>query len=277
MPLEMSRPWSGEEESRLLEMTRAGGKGKTIADALGRSPAACYARRAKLGVRVRRDWTALDVKRLVAWRAEGVSLKECARRLGRNWKACCFAYRKHGPPLRGFTRAADHDFRIKRLHALGYCTLEIARRIGCHYATVRKHLRSLGLSANGNASKVERERAATRARGRRKRGAPSWGDYTKAKRRREAEAAGWPEADTRRAAALFELLFQRGPMTRGEITPALGYSGRGKKNDGVRRLMQRPLLNGLLVVAGRKFVGRSSPKPTFDLAPHLRHRREERS
>jgi predicted ArsR family transcriptional regulator len=211
-----------------------------------------------------RPWTALELRRAAAWRAQGLTWKQVAAGLpGRTWTAVSeqLRYRRLVPRRDD----AGRRRRVAQLHRAGHHPQEIARRLGVYSNVVRYHLRALGLTPH----RADR-RAAYRAgmgRYRHEHGTTPHAVRTERERLANAVNEGWP-AVTDRTARYLDLLHRRGPMTPAAVAAALGY----KQQAGVDRL--RSLAAAGLVARVRPYSRRHRRAAVYDLTADVRGGRD---
>lgn len=205
-----------------------------------------------------RFWGTLEEQQLAAWRAEGVKVRECARRLGRGRYSVLHKCRELGLPQRCYR----YDVGIRHWHSQGLSMLAIASRLGSHYATVQHAHRRLGLVPNGLLSHADRMRANMQSF--RRRHGQSVTEFLLERERHAVAADGWPVCVQRFAAAALAVLYDRGPMT---VNAFMAATGRRCRKVVWRRL--RSLHQAGHVVA----VKLPSGELRYDLAPDVRLRR----
>jgi hypothetical protein len=217
-----------------------------------------------------RPWTMGEVRRLLAMRKDGLTLAECARRLGRSVQMTFKQWQRFGTPNAYPKLTSASLQRLRALHAQGYTDRELSDALNVSKAGARAARHRLGLPSNRNSPRSRArmstasrlQHAEARALGH------NPGHASHVRRRITALYAGWPGAASPQDVRLLELLYARGPLSSPQVAQALGYSqhwyGRGA-NNALRRLVARGLAQR---------AGRSGRAQLFDLTPAARAAQE---
>ena len=170
----------------------------------------------------RREWTALDRDRLRAWRAAGVPVRECARRLGRTLWQTAAALRRFGLRTPHLWRRID-PAELRRRALAGESDGRIAAAFGVHRHTVLRLRRRLGLTGAQYRSLQGRRVTAGQRRRLVREGLDSFAEVAQDRRLAECARRGWPAAWTPREADVLDAV-ARGPLTAADLARAWGLS-----------------------------------------------------
>lgn len=211
----------------------------------------------KDAVRAGKAWT--DAERRTLTRLyPRMTAAQLARRLGRSVYAV-----QNEVELLGLAKLArrtviDEAFleRLRARNAAGYSDQEIADEAGCMRRTVERWRKRLGLGSNLYSERRRQRARAKTADQCARAGVARLAEIRSQVFRQRVAASGWP-ADLRpRAAAILDLLAERGPMTRRELCEAMGMNWRGsraslKSSDPEGSHLAHLMACGLVVALGR--------------------------
>ena len=134
----MRKPWTPEEDARLIALREAGHSINQVVAVLGRTRGSVSSRMTKLGLfnkNTQRPWTAEEIDHLIAhYRDPEWPVKRLAARYGRTKGAVRMraAYLGIQQPERDYkTKPAEVDQRIVTLAMADLPSDEIAERVGC--------------------------------------------------------------------------------------------------------------------------------------------------
>ncbi len=186
---------------------------------------------------------------------------EIAKAMRRSWRSVYQRARTIGLAVPRRYRGPEFIEFIRRHHALGWSDTEIAKA-QCADRHAVTHIReSLGLpSVLHSAHQRQRVREKTREQ------LAGIGLKSMADLRRKvfcdrARAAGWPEDLRPRSVQILNLLWDNGPMTRRQLSdamglPWLGSRGSLKSNDAEGSYLAHLMRRGLVVTLGRIVKGK---------------------
>jgi DNA-binding transcriptional ArsR family regulator len=172
-----------------------------------------------------RPWTARDARELAALRKAGWTVPGLAARFGRTANAIRAALTRLGCARPRPRRPDDLAARVRSCRRLGRAG--VAARLGVHPGTLDRWLREAGVPGFRAVPRDTRERQATAARDRHRRG---------------AAALGWPQADTPSEAAILSALASGGWMRPGGVASATGSTHRSSLSGRLARLLRRGLV-----------------------------------
>ena len=158
-----------------------------------------------------------------------MTVAEVAERLGcsRQRVASKAIYERLTKPIRPWL--PEHTDALRELHAQGWSDQDVADKIGHTRDRVSKRRRALKLPSQRKkvSARTRAKNAASTAQTVKKHGIKSAGQIRQIGWGRRARALGWP-ADLRpRELQIVHALYHRGPMTRRELTEAIGLPWRG--------------------------------------------------
>lgn len=255
------RPWS-EADLAIIRRDYARVGRKALAQQLGRSEFSVKTIAYREGLAHRRSWTEDEKNQLIALLAEGCTAHAAARRIGRSpAQAAKLATRFGFAPQTRLVFTPARGELVRQRNAAGYSDAEIAAEIGCERHTVHDWRKRLGLAPAGNSAR-RRARVAEKTRAQLDRaGLPTIGHLRREAFRRWAVAQGWPADTPPRGVQILNAIWARGPMTRRELSDALGLPWKGsRKSLSATRLPGGSYLAvlmraGLVVSLGRAVSG----------------------
>jgi len=203
-----------------------------------------------------RFWTIEDLELLRRWYGKEPAA-EVAARLGRSRRSVYIR-----AAIEGITRkiekgrVAKTRALIARKHPLGWSDADIAAAAGCSREWISELRRSMGLPSNAHSARQRAKTSRAMQRLVRRLGLQSGADLRTEAFRQYAIESGWPEDLAPRAVAILNVLWQRGPMTRRELSDAIGMPWKGSRksltsNDPEGSYLATLQARGLVVRLGR--------------------------
>lgn len=208
----------------------------------------------------RRAWTTPELDRVR--REYGTRpAADLARDLRRSLRAVYFAAHKLGLMRCYKGRLPGLAAFVREQVAAGATDTDIAQAWGCERHAISRRRKVMGLPGN---ARGERFLARIRAGMRRQcaaAGVASLGAVRQQVFRRRAAAAGWPDDLRPRAVQILGLLWDAGPMTRRELSDAMGLRWLGSRkslhsNDVEGSYLAHLMARGLVVCMGRLAKGK---------------------
>ena len=200
-----------------------------------------------------RAWTTGEVRRVKEMRAAGESYRDIGNAISRSAPSVKYMLIRLGlTDGRGPASEAD----VLRWHACGLCNAAIARKIGRSPSAVGPILKRKGLRPNRRSKESIRASTAGRLR------AMAKDNWTVRISRERAAAAGWPETNGPKKAAVLQALLDHGPCRISRIRDVTGLS---------RFAVETHLRRLLGIGQAKKTRGRPV---LYDLAGWLRARKE---
>lgn len=267
--------WTQHEIARLDRGVDDGESYRQIADALGRTVCSvkCFAR--KRGLIRRRRWSEVGSAFLRSHykRARTATIAACLGRSPGSIHQHADALGLSEPPN---CAIRDNHDTWRRLYELGWSDAEIAKELGVTRESVRNYRERRGFPANGRNERYRRRVAETTRRQAEAAGVTSLSEVRTLAFRRFALDSGWPEDLRPRAVQILNLLYDNGPMTRRQLSDAMGMVWKGSRkslvsNDPEGSYLAHLVNRGLVVNLGKVVKGKGSGYSVckYAIPPHV--------